>query len=426
MLYPFAPLQRTVFATRSKTLIYLLLGFHFPSILMAQYKGTASVSQGKATTVTSNLYSCTGGRIAGVGTVKSTDNKSWTVPAETQFSNTSFPWASDLNNACDGNNYKTATEAISALNGSDIITLDADGEVVTAYIFADNYFEMYVNGVAIGKDKVPFTQFNSSLVRFKVKQPFTVAMLLVDWEENLGLGSELNGGFAYHPGDGGMVAIFKNASGKIIGKTDKSWKAQTFYTAPIVDLSCPTETGQLRSTSACSTADSKDGTAYYALHWAMPVNWMDKNFDDSQWPVASEYSNATIGVDNKPAYTNFTDIFDDASADGQFIWSSNVILDNQVVVRGVIGTNRLINEKTTGMGFLYPNPTEGYLNFTPFNGSEIVKNVQIHSMDGKLISALKQPKFPILLEETMREGLYVVSVETGEGTFCEIVEFRPR
>jgi hypothetical protein len=47
-------------------------------------------------------------------------------------------------------------------------------------------------------------------------------------------------------------------------------------------------------------------------------------------------------------------------------------------------------------------------------------------MDGKLISALKQPKFPILLEETMREGLYVVSVETGEGTFCEIVEFRPR
>ena len=76
---------------------------------MAQYKGTASVSQGKATTVTSNLYSCTGGRIAGVGTVKSTDNKSWTVPAETQFSNTSFPWASDLNNACDGNNYKTAT-----------------------------------------------------------------------------------------------------------------------------------------------------------------------------------------------------------------------------------------------------------------------------------------------------------------------------
>lgn len=47
-------------------------------------------------------------------------------------------------------------------------------------------------------------------------------------------------------------------------------------------------------------------------------------------------STSTIGVDNKTAYTNFTDIFDNAANDAQFIWSSNVILDNEVMVRKTV------------------------------------------------------------------------------------------
>jgi hypothetical protein len=45
------------------------------------------------------------------------------------------------------------------------------------------------------------------------------------------------------------------------------------------------------------------------------------------------YFGWAIGVDNKVAYTNFTDIFDNSSADAQFIWSTNVVLDNTVIVR---------------------------------------------------------------------------------------------
>ena len=63
---------------------------------------------------------------------------------------------------------------------------------------------------------------------------------------------------------------------------------------------------------------------------------MNKTFDDSSWPNATTYSNATIGVDGKSAFTNFTDIFDDANNDAQFIWSSNVILDNEVIVRKIV------------------------------------------------------------------------------------------
>ncbi len=51
----------------------------------------------------------------------------------------------------------------------------------TGYLFADNYFELYVNGVVVGKDRVPFTEINSSIVPFRVLRPFTFAGKLVDW-----------------------------------------------------------------------------------------------------------------------------------------------------------------------------------------------------------------------------------------------------
>jgi hypothetical protein len=329
-----------------------------PVSAFAQYIGTASVTQGKATTTVNNLYTCTGGRVAGIGTITATDKTVWTVPAVVNFTNNSFPFASDLNNPCNGANYPTAAAALAKLNGSDIVTVDADGELITAFVFADNYFEMYINGIPVGKDNVPYTQFNSNIVRFTVKRPFTIVMKLVDWEENLGLGSEANGGSQYHNGDGGMVAVFYDSNNTIIAATGKEWKAQTFYTAPITDLSCPTEKGALRLSDKCSTKDSPDGSMYYALHWAVPLGWMNADFDDSQWAAASTYTNATVGVDNKPAYTNFTSIFNDPTNDAQFIWSTNLILDNEVIVRHTVTASSSVEEEASLNDdvYLYPNP----------------------------------------------------------------------
>ena len=125
----------------------------------------------------------------------------------------------------------------------------------------------------------------------------------------------------------------KDAKNEIIATTNSNWKAQTFYTAPLKDLSCATEKGALRLSENCNTEDSDDGTTYYALHWKTPLNWQAAAFDDSEWPNATEFSNQTIGVDNKHSYTNFTDIFDNPANDAKFIWSTNVILDNEVIVR---------------------------------------------------------------------------------------------
>ncbi|MCG9793457.1 hypothetical protein [Flavobacterium algicola] len=303
---------------------------------LESYKGTASVSQGPAEVLTENIFECERGRKAPMGKSTAVDGSIWTVPAVVNFTDNTFPFASDLYNPCTKVTYKSAQEALQALDGSDVIEVDDDGEIITAFVFADNYFEMYINGVPVAKDNVPFTEFNSNIVRFKVSRPFTIAMKLVDWEENSGLGSESNRGKAFHPGDGGMVAVFKDAKNEIIATTNSGWKAQTFYTAPIKDLACVTEKGPLRLSENCNTKDSDDAATYYALHWKTPSNWQNEAFDDSDWPNATEFTNETIGVDNKPSYTNFTDIFDNANEDAKFIWSTNVILDNEVIVRHTV------------------------------------------------------------------------------------------
>ena len=60
------------------------------------YKGTASVTQGIATTLLEDIYECDRGRKTDVGEITSTDGKKWTVPAETNYTNENFPFAIDL------------------------------------------------------------------------------------------------------------------------------------------------------------------------------------------------------------------------------------------------------------------------------------------------------------------------------------------
>ena len=294
----------------------------------SSYKGTGSVSQGVGKTTTVNLFP-SGMRVAGLGTVTSTDSKTWTVPADVNFTNASFPTASDLNNSyVSGHSYASTTAALAGLTGTgDIVTVDASGDIYTVFIFADNYFEMYINGIPVGKDPVPYTNFNSNIIRFKAKKPFTVAVKCVDWEEHLGVGTEDDTKI----GDGGFVAVFRDATNKIVAVTNNTWKAQTFYTAPIADLACLTESGTSRLSKNCATQSG--ALTSYGVHWAVPTDWYNTAFDDSSWQAATLFTNSTVGVDNKPAYTNFTDVFDNSSNDATFIWSSNLLLDNLVLLR---------------------------------------------------------------------------------------------
>ncbi len=73
-----------------------------------------------------------------------------------------------------------------------------------------------------------------------------------------------------------------------------------------------------------------------AAHWPIPENWAGADFDAGHWPLATTFSNDTVGVDNKRSYTNFAAIFDASQADAKFIWSPNLVLDNLVLVRKTV------------------------------------------------------------------------------------------
>jgi len=291
-------------------------------------------SKGDAQVVNPALMTCEGkrSRISSLGRVVAEDGSRWVVPAPVHFSTSLF--ASDLYNDCSGKRHKGPGSV--ELSSLPVQTQSGGTDVYTAYIFADNYFEFYVDGKLIAIDPVVFTPFNSNVIRFTAKRPFTVATMLVDWEENLGIGTESNRGASHHPGDGGFVAVIKDSNGKIVAITDKSWRAQTFYIAPLENRNCLKVEGGLRDSRNCRSTTRQSAQGLSAAHWPLPKNWADKMFDDSSWPNATVFSNDTVGVDNKRAYTNFTSIFDDDQTDARFIWSPNLVLDNLVLVRKVV------------------------------------------------------------------------------------------
>jgi hypothetical protein len=388
--------------------------------LHAQYNGTASVTQGEGDTIAANIYVCAGGRVTNIGTITASDSTVWPLPAAINYLNTSFPSSSDLYNSCNGHAYADAASALSVLNGSDIVEIDSGGDLFTMYIFSDNYFELYINGVPAGKDNVPYTPFNSSIVRFRAFRPFTIAMLLVDWEEHLGVGCETNNTFSYYIGDGGMVAVIKDQFGSTVATTGPSWRAQTFYTAPVKNLGCVYEVSGERRSDTCSTTSSNSGASYYGLHWPRPAGWESQGFSDANFPPAYTYSNTTVGVNNKPAYTNFTSIFDDPSDDAQFIWSSNLILDNEVLVRYTVPSSGT-GIRQTGEDPLFevfPNPAGILTNVRLRRHKSLVDSYELRVTDvrGRTIWSCSSCT-DTLPSSAWPAGIYTVSLSTEGGTY---------
>lgn len=287
------------------------------------------VTQGLAKTVRQNLFKCNvplpSYRASPVGTIAADDGSVLTVPAQTAYE--TGPKLADLFNECSRTKPEKLADA--KLENIPIVEIDPDGEVITGYIVGDNYFELYVNGKLIGVDPVPYTPFNSVIVRFRAKRPYTYALKAVDWEERLGLGMETNRGNDWHAGDGGVMARFSDGT-----VTDGSWKAQSFYIAPLARPDDVVENGNVHDSG-------KLGRVYpvakvpacrercFAVHYPVPENWTAANFDDSHWPQAYEFTDEDVGVDHVPAYARYREAF----AGARWIWSYNLVFDNLVLAR---------------------------------------------------------------------------------------------
>ncbi len=287
---------------------------------------SGSVSTGSAATVVdcSATNDCTGDhRVARCGTLTDDDGTSREVPAPITDGFTNV----DIFNNCTGTGDNADFE-------SELTTqvIDQSGTEITAYLFADNYYEFYVNGTFAGRDPVGFTPFNSAAARYQAQYPVTYAVLLVDWEEFIGVGLEERNGF--HIGDGGFIAAFSDGN-----VTSADWKCRMFYAAPLDDASCVVEdVNGIADSSACSSSDttvacvSNDPeNSCQAYHQTLPDNWASPEYDDSNWPSASTYS--ADDVTNADGFRNYENtLFSGAS----FIWTSNLNLDNQVVCRATV------------------------------------------------------------------------------------------
>lgn len=319
-----------------------LLLFFFFVISFRAFAQLESVTQGLGMTLQTDLMpNCPSNHITPLGTITSSDGLVWQVPAPVHFSSTNY--LSDLHNSC--NNVVPTSLASVDPSSIPVHVIDADGDTITAYLFCDNYFELYINGQLIGVDAVPFTPFNSSIVRFKVSKPYTISVLLVDWEENLGLGSELQATTNFHPGDGGFIAQFSDGT-----VTDSTWKAQVFYIAPLDDANNVIELPNHVRSTANATNNPACTTNCYAVHFPVDSNWMKTDFDDSNWPNAYLYSAAQ--VTNQAAYTNFANT---CWSNSKFIWTSNLILDNLVLTRKkVAATSSGLNNLSEDNNWLAP------------------------------------------------------------------------
>jgi hypothetical protein len=253
----------------------------------------------------------------GSGKVIADDKSEWIVP----MAMNEGTGAVDLFNTCTGSGDNPR-----ALDDLETVVIDEDGEVVTAYIFADNYFELYVNGTYVARDTINFIPFNSSVVRFQASYPMTIAVKMADWEEHYGIGMEYE---SYNVGDGGFIAWFSN--GLVTGS---DWKVRPLYIAPLDDPACVVEDefGNANSSGCavppqCATSNADKCRA---LHYEEPEEWMLPDFDASDWADATTYE--ANEVTNQSAYVDYAKLFGDA----EFIWSSSLKLDNYVLARTTI------------------------------------------------------------------------------------------
>ena len=204
-----------------------------------------------------------------------------------------------------------------------------------AEIWVDNWFALYINGKEVGHDSVPITterSFNSEKITFSASYPFTVGIMLKDFTENSS-GLEYIGKPNQQIGDGGAIAQIRDlSSNKVVLATDGTWKSMVVNKAPL-NPECVTSTNPLKDCTFSNVS--------------IPKLWSTNSFKDTSWKSASVFSQADVGVKE-----GFFDIAWSPSA--SLIWSSDLKLDNTVLIRKTI--SRAPATSVTNAAFTLSSP----------------------------------------------------------------------
>lgn len=200
-----------------------------------------------------------------------------------------------------------------------LLSSSLHAETYDVDVWADNWFEMRVNGEQIAEDSVPITterSFNAESFQFVAAKPFVIGLVAKDFKEN-DTGLEYIGTRRQQMGDGGVILQIRDASGETVVVSDANWQCRVIHTAPL-DKSCESESDPVAGTAPCNFEASEE-----------PEGWDSADFDASSWANASIYSEAQ--VDPKFGYD---DIVWDPSA--ELIWGPDLEQSNTVLCRFIV------------------------------------------------------------------------------------------
>ena len=165
-----------------------------------------------------------------------------------------------------------------------LLSQAAFGEAYTAEVWADNWFQMNVDGVTVAEDSVSITterSFNAERFSFDAQPPFTIGLVAKDFKEN-DTGLEYIGSRKQQMGDGGVIMQISDSMGEVVVVTDSSWRCLVVHEAPL-DKRCAKESNPVAGEGYCGFTQIE-----YPAGWDMP------SFDDDSWADAAEYSDSEV------------------------------------------------------------------------------------------------------------------------------------
>lgn len=195
-------------------------------------------------------------------------------------------------------------------------TTAVSAETYSADVWADNWFEMRIDGQQVAEDSVSITterSFNAESFSFDAEPPFVIGVVGKDFKEN-DTGLEYIGSRRQQMGDGGLILQIKDAAGETVVVSDDGWQCLVIHTAPL-DKSCEGENDPVAGQGACGFEAS-----------AEPDGWDMAGFDASDWAAADIYSEAEVSP--KMGYDEIS--WDSEAA---LIWGPDLEQSNTVLCR---------------------------------------------------------------------------------------------
>lgn len=195
-------------------------------------------------------------------------------------------------------------------------SIAATAETYSADVWADNWFEMRINGEQVAEDSVPITterSFNAESFTFEAEAPFVIGVVGKDFKEN-DTGLEYIGSRRQQMGDGGLILQIMDAAGKTVVVSNADWQCFVTHTAPL-NKACEKVSNPVAGQAEC-TFEILDE----------PAGWDTAGFDASGWADADVYSEAEVSPK-----MGYDEISWDKSA--ELIWGPDLEQSNTVLCR---------------------------------------------------------------------------------------------